>query len=129
MTIKTISSQTPVKNITKCLVLFHPRSGSSWLIKLLEENKNFRVGYEIFGGYKYHSGSPTELEQENLLNDFYNSNLDRSILAWNDKKGAWVTSISLRFTMQLFVRYPPIKLSIKQPLLNSLNKIVLRSFV
>ena len=94
MTRKTISSQTPVKNITKCLVLFHPRSGSSWLIKLLEENKNFRVGYEIFGGYKYHSGSPTELEQENLLNDFYNSNLDRSILAWNGKKGAWVTSIS-----------------------------------
>ena len=94
MTIKTISIQTPVRNITKCLVLFHPRSGSSWLIKLLEENKNFRVGYEIFGGYKYHSGSPTELEQENLLNDFYNSNLDRSILAWNGKKGAWVTSIS-----------------------------------
>ncbi len=31
--------------------------------------------------------------------------------------------------MQLFVRYPPIKLSIKQPLLNSLNKIILRSSV
>ena len=88
-----IRSKIPVKNITKCLVLFHPRSGSSWLIKLLEENKNFRVGYEIFGGYKYYSGSSTELEQKNLLNDFYNSNLDRSILAWNNKKGCWNSSI------------------------------------
>ena len=93
-TLKIIKSKNPVKKVTKCLVLFHPRAGSSWLIKLLEENKNFRVGYEIFGGYQYHLGSPTELEQESLLNNFYNSNLDRSILAWNGKKGAWISKIS-----------------------------------
>ena len=89
-----IRSKIPVKNVTKCLLLFHPRSGSSWLIKLLEENKNFRIGYEIFGGYKYHSGSPTELEQDNLLNNFYNYNLDRSIVAWNEEKGSWISHIS-----------------------------------
>ena len=91
--LKIIRSKLPVKNITKCLVLFHPRSGSSWLIKLFEENKNFRVGYEIFGGYKYQLESPTELEQEQLLNNFYNSKLDRSVLAWNGKKGSWVKSM------------------------------------
>ena len=91
--LKIIRSQLPVKNITKCLVLFHPRAGSSWLIKLLEENNNFRVGYEIFGGYQYKLGSPTELEQEQLLNNFYNSKLDRSILAWNGKQGSWIRSI------------------------------------
>ncbi len=92
--LKTIRSQIPVKNITKCLVLFHPRSGSSWLIKLLEENKNFRVGYEIFGGYNYQFESPTDLEQEQLLNNFYNSKLDRSVLDWNSKKGFWIRSIT-----------------------------------
>ena len=94
MPLKTVSIKTPLKNITKCLVLFHPRSGSSWLIKLLEENKNFRVGYEIFGGYQYHLDSPTDIEQENILNDFYNSNLDETILNWNNQKGCWMSSIS-----------------------------------
>ena len=89
-----IRSKIPVKNVTKCLLLFHPRSGSSWLIKLLEENKNFRVGYEIFGGYQYHSGVPTEIEQDNLLNNFYNYNLDRSIVAWDGKQGSWISHLS-----------------------------------
>ena len=92
--LKIIRSKIPVKNITKCLVLFHPRSGSSWLIKLLEENKNFRVGYEIFGGYNYQFESPTDLEQEHLLNNFYNSKLNRSVLAWDSNKGSWIRSIT-----------------------------------
>ncbi|ELS03406.1 sulfotransferase family protein [Xenococcus sp. PCC 7305] len=82
----------PIKNINKCLVLFHPRSGSSWLIKILQENKNFRAGYEIFGSYQYESDSPTALEQEQLLNNFYNCKLDRSITTWNNKKGRWNSS-------------------------------------
>ncbi|MGK7895193.1 MAG: sulfotransferase domain-containing protein [Xenococcus sp. (in: cyanobacteria)] len=89
-----IRSKIPVKNVTKCLLLFHPRSGSSWLIKLLEENKNFRVGYEIFDGYKYHLGSPTGLEQNNLLHNFYNFNFNRSIVAWDEEKGSWISRIS-----------------------------------
>ena len=89
-----IRGKIPVKNVTKCLLLFHPRSGSSWLIKLLEENKNFRVGYEIFGGYQYHLRTPTELEQNNLLNNFYNYNLNRSIVAWDGNNGSWISHLS-----------------------------------
>jgi len=88
-----IKNEIHVKKITKCLILFHPRSGSSWLIKLLEENKNFRIGGEIFGEYQYNSGSPNELEQKSLLNNFYDFNIDRSTLAWDSQKGIWVNSI------------------------------------
>ncbi|MEM9271711.1 MAG: sulfotransferase domain-containing protein [Cyanobacteria bacterium P01_F01_bin.143] len=84
-----LRNKIPLKNITKCLVLFHPRSGSSWLLKLLEENSNFRIGYEIFGSYQYESGSPTVFEQEKLLNNFYNSNLYRSTSTWDNNTGCW----------------------------------------